>query len=838
MQASSSPTGTRSVSPYSDDDFGGKVSKRKSWLPGGRKSRNASQDMTGVLGSPAWVDTGKGRLDYGLTLLLNGDKVAELWDPNEKADVYVYLFPPATGHGPSFKVPSLVLSSSEKLASQLGKRPRARSFDGRQSLAVDDAFRTLAIRGQSTTLDGLQDNSTENSLSADGSDESVRSFPDTQPRDIHLHFPVQLSSSAGGLQLNQQDIQALVDARNLFAFLTGQPLVGTPHCPTRFHILMSIAALLWKFNFRNFDGSTYGEAVSDSFNFFLEELNLGDVRESREKTIEGLILGEQMKSAQLYQEAFAHAVGKYDSVKEVNPDLFNQIRRPTVHKLERAFLDLQQRQDAVSRRLNDFSFPSIFAGIANSTSRLEAKFVNFKAWKSNFMSMRSFIRSYYKALHGQWPPKASSKKNPFAEGGLNRLVLKVLYNDLCGLYDLLVDRFDVTTRTADQPEPPQDDKTEPHTGWKQEKLRAATVAALRTLLDEYDKSSPPVQPPIPYDTPLVPSMAAVDPYFERADGKDQQKLSSRKIKDHERTMIMSKSHNQGVSIKSRFMEEFMAFEHKESRGKNCHELADMRYGHWIFLYAVIQCLPMLVIDAPGVKYSDGVEYFLCEPPIGGLPWLADAGGPKREWYGIGDSNAVVSMPSDVVDFGLEATYNRSHCWIAGQQWYQARTSLDSSIMPPPSLPPQADAPLSPLEPPAPGFAVGELRPSSRSIERGYESSPTLGTPPVAQREFSGDRNAKRRSIAIGLNKLPIPANVARQENFNPSFTPVSAGSRGTSPAGYNSAGGYGSPSGYNSAGGYSSGGERRPSSNAGGSGSTFDDILKNMGSDEGKKKKK
>jgi hypothetical protein len=675
----------------------------------------------------------------------------------------------------------------------------------------------------------------------DGSDESVRSFPEAQPRDIHLYFPVQLSSNATGPQPSQQDIQALVDVRNLFAFLTGQPLVGTPQCPSRFYILLSISALLWKFNFRNFDGSTYGEAVSDSFSFYMGELNLGDVRESREKTIEGLILGERLKSAELYQEAFAHAVGKYDGVKEVNPNLFNSIPRPTIHKLERAFLDLQQRQDAVNRRLVDFTFPSIFSGIANSTSRPEAKFVNFRAWKSNFNSMRGFIRSYYKNLHGQWPPKASSKKNPFVEGGLNRLVLKVLYNDLCGLYDLLVDRDNLTTRTVDQSDLPDHEINEHPAGWKQDKLRAATAAALRTLLDEYDKSSPPVQPPIPYDTPIIPTMAALDPSFERVEGKDQQKLTSRKIKESERTMLMSKSHNHGVNTHSRFLTEFLAFEQKEARGKNCQELADMRYGHWVFLYAVIQCLPMLVIDAPGVKYSDGVEYFLCEPPIGGLPWLTEAGGLRKEWYGIGDSNTVVSMPSDVVDYGLEATYNRSHCWIVGQQWFVARTSVDSArTMPPPPQPhPQADAPLSPLAPPAPSFAgfPGFDERSGRSMQRSYDSSPALGTPPIAQREYSGDRNAKRRSIAVGLNKLPIPANVARQDNFSPSYTSVGAGSRGTSPAGYGSPAGYNSPAGYSAA-GYSSGGERRVSSNPGGSGSTFDDILKNMSQDDGKKKKK
>lgn len=745
------------------------------------------------------------------------------------------MFPPATGHGPSFKVPSLVLSSSRRLASQIDKRVRARSFDGRSNLGVEDAIRNMAIRGQATPPDVHQDNPMDFTPS-DGSDASLRSFQDGRSRNIHLYFDVPLSPNAG-LQPTQQDVQALVDTRNLFAFLTGQPLVGTPACPSRFFILLSISALLWKFDFTNFDGSTYGEAVSDSFSFFLDELQLSDLRESREKTIEGLILGERMRSAELYQEAFAHAAGKYNALKEVNPILFNQINRSTIHKLERAFLDLQQRQQSVNRRLVDFQFPSLFAGIANSTSRQEAKFVNFKAWRSNFMSMRKMVLSYYKSLHGQWPPKASSKKNPFLEGGLNRLVLKGLYNDLCGLYDLLVDRGSFTTRTVETPEATTDESDEPHTHWRQEKLRAATTAALRTLLDEYDKSSPPVQPPIPCDTPLIPTMASVDPFFSRFTGVEQQKLSAAKIKDHQRVLLMSKSHNFDVSTATGFLEEFVAFERKESRGKNCQELADQRYGYWIFLYAVIQSLPMLVIDAPGVKNSDGVEYFLCQPPIGGLPWLLDANGPKKEWYGIGESNTVVSMPSDVVDYGFEATYNRSHCWLVSLQWYQARPSLEETppnlLLSPLSL---TDTPLSPLEPPVPVFASGEPRSSSRSTQSSLDSISSLGTPPLAPRERSGDRNTKRRSIAVGLNKLPIPTNTARQENFSPSLpalTPVSAlsgSSRGNSPAVYSS------PAGFGSAGGYSPvGGERRMSSNAS---STFDDILRNMTPETRNPKKK
>lgn len=120
------------------------------------------------------------------------------------------------------------------------------------------------------------------------------------------------------------------------------------------------------------------------------------------------------------------------------------------------------------------AFPGIFAGIANSTSNSDFRHVRFKNWKNSFISMRSFILKYYKHQFGSWPPKARSKKNPFTESGLNRQVLRTLYSDLCALYDLLVDREQMTTRMFNQAT--HDEPVDP---------AHAEIVALRKLLEEY-----------------------------------------------------------------------------------------------------------------------------------------------------------------------------------------------------------------------------------------------------------------------------------------------------------------------------------------------------------------
>jgi hypothetical protein len=643
----------------------------------------------------------------------------------------------------------------------------------------------------------------ENQSASDDSAESIRSFADA-PYERHLYFPVALNSLGPPFQPN--DIQSLIDVRNLFAFMTGQPLVATSRTRSQFRIFLSIAAILKKFEFTNFDGSTYGESAAVSFGFYLDEQHLADVRDSREATIEGLILGEQMRSVELYNEAFAHAVGKYSAIKGIDSPLFDELSSLTRTRLENSSRQVNSRQQSAELRLKDFDFPSLFAGIGKSTTAEESKFVRFKYWNSNYLSFRKQVLSYYKDLYGQWPPKASSKKNNFSESGLNRLALKCLYTDLCGLYDYLVDRTSITTRGYDASDDQDATNVSP------------AAAALRKLLGEYDRSSPPVQPPIPFDVPLIPTMASVDPNYPGLSPKDQHRVNTRKLKDYETTLILTKSHNLDANIKTPFMDMYKAFEQKESRGKNVQELAEQRFGHWIFLYAVIQSLPLLVVDAPGLKYTDGVEYFLCQPPMGSSPWIEDAPGVKMGWFQVKGGGGVVSLPDDVVNYGVEATYRRSHCWIMGEKWIGYEPDVGG-------YQPMEPEALSPLSPP-PGFAGGELglRPSVRRRERSASASALrtqgLSPSPHPHQRSRSRQSSQRDSIALGLERLPIPA---VEDYWSPGGSRPGS-SRGGSPVGY--------PGGRRT---QSRGGET-PTSGGSNAGITFDDILSSI--DHGGKDKK
>ncbi len=215
------------------------------------------------------------------------------------------------------------------------------------------------------------------------------------------------------LPLGTTEVERLVAARNLFAFLTGQPLIGTKAHPTVFSSLVQISGLLRDFDFSNYDGSSFGEGVDARFESCIDQFNLADVRNSREKTLESLILGERMKSWTLYNEGFAHAVGKYDELLDFKSPLFKEISASTRNRLERAHLDLLSRLANANNRLESFDFPSIFAGIANSTSVEEYRNLRFKEWKNSFTKMRSFVLGYYKDLFGNWPPRRGARRIAF-----------------------------------------------------------------------------------------------------------------------------------------------------------------------------------------------------------------------------------------------------------------------------------------------------------------------------------------------------------------------------------------------------------------------------------------
>ncbi|KAK3337233.1 hypothetical protein B0T19DRAFT_447858 [Cercophora scortea] len=782
----SSPAGSRPPSNCSSDDDRShsrgpeKEKPKRKWLRG---SRSGSQDLGVAQGFAAWIMSPDSKADYNTAALMNGEKIPELW--NEAGNVYVYLHPKESGHGPSFKVSDHVFSTSRVLNELLLSDLSLISARSAHLLTVDAAQWRPPLPPQASSYAGANE--------------------------AHLHLPI-----------GDPDLDRLVAVRNLFAFLTRQPLVGTKGSPTLFSALLQIAAWLREFGFSSPDGSSFGNPVDEAFDIFLDQFALGDVRHSREKTLEALVLAEQMRSWNLYNEAFAHAVGKYESLLDLKSPLLKRISLDTRNRLERAHLDLANRLANVSNRLEAFEFPSLFAGIASSTSRDEYRQVRYKEWSKSFAKMRSFVLSYYSKLFGNWPPKARSKKNHFSQSGLNRQCLKMLYSDLCALHDLLVDRESMTPRAIDQVEDVEENPTDP------------MISALRKMLSEFDHSSPPVLPPIPYDIPKIPTMTTIHENYNALPSKKQAKYD-KTLQSNELLLVLIKSRNiETDALQMPFLQAFKEFELKETKGGvHPNDLADQRIGYWLFLYAVLQSLPMLVVDAPGLSWTDGVEYFLCEPPMGNPPWTDDAGEVRKVWFQTA-GQGLVELSADVVMFSVEGIYMRSHCWLAAKQWAESSVGGGGS-----GGSPIGSAPGSPHLTPrnsSPAARAGQAWRSSLVL--GLEPlSLSDGILPPSAAAAGGGEWAGGRVVSAGGSRptsssgLPMPPHVAsRSRSFGNLHVAAAAAAAGGAGAGAGSGSGSDAQS------------QRSHVSSAGGSvstggGSTFDDILKGIEKDKKPKKK-
>ncbi|KAI9932053.1 hypothetical protein ASPWEDRAFT_112044 [Aspergillus wentii DTO 134E9] len=738
-------------------------SKRRSWIPG--RQRASSVDTRSMI-SPtpqqpsAWIAGLEQKIPYDLEPLSRGEHVPELW--NEHGDTFVYLFPQNTGRPPSFKVDSTVFAESPSL------NFLARGTDMKPN-SLEQQTRSLSLgspgAGAASPPLGPQDRYAENDNDSSGSRRmAFDDAPDDVP-ELHLYLPIPLNSDVSNplVRTSQEDTETLLLFRNLFAFLLGQSLIATPRSPSLFSIFMDVASLLSRFEFTNFDGSNFGETATSSFSNYCDELHLADARKSREKTIEAIVLGERLRFYPLYLEGFVHGVGKLDELKQLRSPKFALISPTTQKRLERGFIDLDTRLRVLYSKLDDFDFPSAFAGAANSNTSAESKVVRFKAWKASFMEFRRFTMQFYRQKYGSWPPKARSKKNQFEESGLNRQLLKDLYNDFTNLYDLLVDRENLTTRTIDM----ASETTE--TSDPDELL----TRALRQVMSEYDRSTPPVQPPIPFDIPQLPSLKAL--HQKPMDAKKEAKRKGKKLKDADINAVLMGSYTRESIKPTAFIESFMQFERRCAHGKNVNDLIDLRCGQWVFLYCVIQSLPLLVVDVPDVKFVDGVEYFLCIAPRGGAPWIQNDSKAARSWFGVAGGAGVVSLPSDVVINGVEGIYRRSHCWKVAEQWAEK----DAILAPPPvedpydnesslSSPYQAQqsstGSSSEQQPPPSLLAPNGLTPPPPAIPRTNS--------PAASR-----RAEHRHSIYPGLEALPLPAGVAPIEpparpisRFNPNMS--------------------------------------------------------------------
>jgi len=473
-------------------------------------------------------------------------------------------------------------------------------------------------------------------------------------KEVHLYLPIDLSNP-NTPSLSELDIQKLILVRNLFAFLVGQSLIATPKYPTTFQVFVQIANLLLEYGFSNMDASTFGEVANTSFTAYADELGLTDVRESPLKAVEGLILGERMRSSKLWNEAFTHGVGRYSDIQNLALPMVSSLSPIAKQRIERAHMSLEKRLLRIHHQISNFDFPSIFSGIMNSRGAKEREVASFEQWKSGFQRTRGFLINYLKSKHKSWPPKRRRGAGA-SEPAMSRSVLQGLYSDLAVLYDLMVDRKHPSSRLMifGRNFPPHMDRR---------------IEALRKVLQEYDQSGSPTYPVMPFDAPRVPRLAPND---------DDVTDDPERVSKSDLANLLKRSYNQDThDEKHPFTQLWMTYEFRSTTGMTIDKIANFRLGSWLFIYCVIQALPMLTVDAPNVIFTEGVEYFLCEPPRGRLHWSKES--QQWEWFRDPVTGVVTQLAKDTVDLSDEAMYKLSHCWTKGMIWEREMTDMPGRL---------------------------------------------------------------------------------------------------------------------------------------------------------------
>ncbi|ROV99766.1 hypothetical protein VSDG_03092 [Cytospora chrysosperma] len=604
-------------------------------------------------------------------------KDPELWDPN--GDVLIYL-----GHRgqeprphPSFRLSSHLIESTESRIlvtmlregsteddaglppSPLGAplimlpRPNSLSAVGRAP-AAGHHFQAGALGSEQPTPPLSEDT---NLADADGQISYEMFFP-----------PPSNATKTDQLRHN-------ITTRNVFALLCHASLVG-----------LSLHQALTDLHARMEQYMTQ----ADTDNLFtiisyLSARGIDDVRDDPETAISLLAWSEdpRVRWEEGWRECFYHAAGMYGSVKqrslmESSPG-FKKISPISRALLDRASLEMHLRVQSAEERLAAFSFEDMWPASFSMMSPISGGPSRPSPAKESADRLQRFFVEHYRAVYGgRWPPPPPGRATSTVDGEeslwLTRTVAQTLQKGFGALYEYLVNRDIVWDGS----------ETRSSRKWLMvsesgnKGFDADTVDLPMTdLLIEFDNKQR--YPHIPHPYPLVPE--SIQPSGAASTGANTNGDSAKSILKRGKTMIegVTTSQRSGPTerrvqlaytessniytlgsdfTQSDLIDAYVKFEKNDHIGEVDPSLA--RRGRWILIYGILQTLASISVDAPNVRYSEGVSYHL-DPRLKGAripPWTKNS------------KHATHAGPD-------EARHELSYCWMAPQFWRSSDTSASS-----------------------------------------------------------------------------------------------------------------------------------------------------------------
>ncbi|KAF2476439.1 uncharacterized protein BDR25DRAFT_339446 [Lindgomyces ingoldianus] len=387
-----------------------------------------------------------------------------------------------------------------------------------------------------------------------------------------------------------------VAVRNFIAMLHNKPIVGAD----LFEMLSTLQPeiqVMYDLDHTEQSRTTPRERSVQMITQYLTSHGLDDMRNSIKLALGLLAWSEQesVKWRQGYLESFVHLAGIMSPQIEDLPD-FKRLSIVTRRNLGIAAKTLQLQILETEEKLATFDFADLWEDTPKAIGG---------AVYQNYNGFRAFLVDYYTKIYGNWPPNQG-------KSWLNRKMVLGLQEDFGSLYDYLVNRDVIWDSREERP------------GKKWKLVNRCTEdfspdfpdLALTDMLVSFDNRHGYLHIPHPY--PLLPrEVPQIKSPQKRSffSGLKKSKVDTKK--DEKAHLQLSIVFSDATNIEkldvsfngSTLIDQFERFE--LSADLKSVTPREARLGRWVLLYGILQVLSELSVDIQGLKWTEGVRYFLC-----------------------------------------------------------------------------------------------------------------------------------------------------------------------------------------------------------------------------------